>query len=371
MPRISTSLLIKAYRENSLLPLLLRECRSLTSARNELRWLRERALHDSQSASRLTKGSLFGWRTRLRSMCQRRSKGVPLQYILGDQPFGDLEIICRRGVLIPRSDTESFTVQAAKTVRQMALEHMHDNQAPQMEKPLRVLDLCTGTGCIALLLHTLLAPQFKDLMILGVDISDNALNLARTNLEYNLRQGLLSNDALTQVHFQRADVLNRGLGAGLTVKEALEQHFNGLGGKSEPHSALGLDLLISNPPYISTVDFRNGTTSRSVRRFEPELALVPPATSKSAILEGCNPEDIFYHHILTLSLQSVAKTTVLECGDIMQARRVVAMHKKMISHKSGYFDTQIWPSSERDLAENGFHHSDGARCVIITRRDNV
>ncbi|KAJ5107562.1 hypothetical protein N7456_004237 [Penicillium angulare] len=335
MPRIPTSVLIKAYRENSLLPLLLRECRSLTSARNELRWLRERAVHDSQSASRLTKGSPFGWRTRL------------------------------------RSDTESFTVQAAKSVRQMALEHIHDSHPPQMGRPLRVLDLCTGTGCIALLLHTLLAPHFKDLKILGVDISDNALDLAQTNLEHNLRRGLLSNDALTQVYFQRADVLDRGLDASLTVNEVLDQHFYALGGNTEPHYAPGLDLLISNPPYISTTDFRNGTTSRSVRRFEPKLALVPPTASNSGIPEECNPEDIFYHHILTLSLQSIAKITVLECGDIMQARRVVDMHKRMVSKMSGYFDAQIWPSSERDLAENGFHHSDGARCVIITRRDNV
>lgn len=104
MPRIPPSLLIKAYNENSLLPLLIKECRSLDLARNELRWLRERALRDSQSPARLAGRTSLEWRTRLRSMCHRRSQGYPLQYILGDQPFGDLEILCRRGVLIPRSD---------------------------------------------------------------------------------------------------------------------------------------------------------------------------------------------------------------------------------------------------------------------------
>lgn len=103
MPRIPPSLCIEAYRENRLLPLLIKECRSLGSARNELRWLRERALRDSQSPARLAGNPRLGWRTRLRAMCHRRSQGYPLQYILGDQPFGDLEILCRRGVLIPRS----------------------------------------------------------------------------------------------------------------------------------------------------------------------------------------------------------------------------------------------------------------------------
>lgn len=107
MPRIPTSVLIRAYQETPLLPLLLQECRTLSSARNELRWLRERALRDSQSPRRGSRG----WRTRLRSMCQQRSRGVPLQYILGDQPFGDLEILCQRGVLIPRFDASPTLFQ--------------------------------------------------------------------------------------------------------------------------------------------------------------------------------------------------------------------------------------------------------------------
>lgn len=102
MPRIRPSVLFKAYWENPLLPLLLKECRTLESARNELRWLREHALRTSQT--RQPTRPTPGWRTRLMSMCHRRSRGYPLQYILGDQPFGDLEILCRPGVLIPRSD---------------------------------------------------------------------------------------------------------------------------------------------------------------------------------------------------------------------------------------------------------------------------
>ena len=106
MPRLSTSTILKAHRENPFLPLLLRECRSLNLARNELRWLRARALDNKATASKEKDpgiGHRSGWMSRLRSMCRARSRGVPLQYILGDQPFGDLEILCERGVLIPRS----------------------------------------------------------------------------------------------------------------------------------------------------------------------------------------------------------------------------------------------------------------------------
>lgn len=106
MPRIATVAILQARTQHPLLPLLLRECRSLPSAKNELRWLYERALCIVRSMSKCqpsgTKQRVHGWRSLLKSMCLARSRGVPLQYILGDQPFGELDIKCTRGVLIPR-----------------------------------------------------------------------------------------------------------------------------------------------------------------------------------------------------------------------------------------------------------------------------
>ncbi|KAJ6024516.1 hypothetical protein N7540_005313 [Penicillium herquei] len=360
MPRLPTSILIKAYRENPLLPCLLRECRSLESSRNELRWLRERAQRDSPE-----------WRTRLRAMCRQRSKGVPLQYLLGDQPFGELDILCERGVLIPRSDTESFTNEAARIIHEMA----KSKNEPSSTRSLRILDLCTGTGCIALLLHQLLSPNFN-LKILGVDISPIALNLAQRNLVHNIEQGYLAESASTQVQFLRADVLSQGTSKSIPpVEEILPKLYEpDLSKSNETGSGIEteakLDLLISNPPYISNKDFWNGTTSRSVRRFEPHLALVP--APQSTLPDECNAEDIFYHHILRLSLKSSARVTVLECGDIMQARQVAKMHNSMTqalaqSGREFKFDIRIWPETKRECDENGFHLYDGARCVIIRR----
>lgn len=101
MPRLSSSLLRHARHLHPLLPPLLRPCRDLTSARNELRWLLEHALTLSNDAD--SKDALHGYRQRLRQLVRQRQRGKPLQYILGSQPFGDLDILCRAGVLIPRS----------------------------------------------------------------------------------------------------------------------------------------------------------------------------------------------------------------------------------------------------------------------------
>lgn len=251
----------------------------------------------------------------------------------------------------------------------MALQDKSDTSSSRRRRPLRVLDLCTGTGCIALLLHALLAPNFEHMQILGVDISPTALQLAHKNLAHNMQLDLLTDRALTQVHFHRADVLGVGDESERipTIQQSLREHFPRLEISGESTSEFECDILISNPPYISTTDFRNGTTSRSVRRFEPQLALVPPNIPQSDMPSGSNVEDVFYHRILTLSLQSKAKLTVLECGDIMQARRVVAMYQAMMTDPAIAFTMEIWPNAEQDLAANGIHPHDGSRCVIIQR----
>ena len=100
MPRLPSSLIRQAHRASPLAAILLRVCRDLPSALNELRWIRE---HVSQRPQPLSPhGYIIPQQVRLRQLCQRRARGVPLQYILGSQPFGDLDIKCRPGVLIPR-----------------------------------------------------------------------------------------------------------------------------------------------------------------------------------------------------------------------------------------------------------------------------
>lgn len=94
MPRLPPSLFWRASKEISpLAPRLLPVCQDLPSVANELRWIRE---HVQSTRSPVPDGLRF-W-----SLVEKRATGVPLQYVLGNQPFGDLDILCRRGVLIPR-----------------------------------------------------------------------------------------------------------------------------------------------------------------------------------------------------------------------------------------------------------------------------
>lgn len=98
MPRIPHSLLLRAHEISPFLPLVLRATRTLPSALNELRWLAEHV--QEQSYPRSLSNSQRS--RKLLQLCKRRERGEPLQYILGSQPFGELDIKCRPGVLIPR-----------------------------------------------------------------------------------------------------------------------------------------------------------------------------------------------------------------------------------------------------------------------------
>lgn len=104
MPRLSPALFRQARAEHSLLARLLLSCRTLDTARNELRWLREHAISIAKS-TQLESAAGFGrpqWSRHLIDLVKKRARGWPLQYVLGTEFFGDLELACRPGVLIPR-----------------------------------------------------------------------------------------------------------------------------------------------------------------------------------------------------------------------------------------------------------------------------
>ncbi|KAL4911680.1 S-adenosyl-L-methionine-dependent methyltransferase [Aspergillus aurantiobrunneus] len=327
MPRIATSIVLRAHKQDPLLPFLLRECRSLELAKNELRWLRERAMHMTgfrlKDGTKGSKHAAVGWRRLLKSMCLDRSRGMPLQYILGDQPFGVLDIKCTRGVLIPRQETETITFQAAKLI----LERIPCGTNGR-ETPLRIMDLCTGTGCIPLLLHALLSPHFPRLSIVGVDISAAAIKLARENKARNMRLGTLSNRALKDVQFRQRDVLKYGPDS-LPIPGDMFSRTPTMPDISEPR----IDVLISNPPYVSPEEYYDGTTSRSVRIFEPKSALVPPENIHSSISESehVRHEDLFYYHFGALIVAFQVKMAVFECGSRLQAIRVATICRNTFS----------------------------------------
>lgn len=153
---------------------------------------------------------------------ERRGKRIPLAYILGSQPFMGLEIKVTSEALIPRPETEELVAQAVELLK------------PRAQQPLNILELGTGTGCIAVAL----AESLPHATVYATDISESALKLALENA--------LAHHVERRIRFLKEDLFKDG----------------GLKGFA--------DLVISNPPYIPTkvVD----TLEPEVLR-EPRLAL--------------------------------------------------------------------------------------------------
>ncbi|KAK4148202.1 uncharacterized protein C8A04DRAFT_23999 [Dichotomopilus funicola] len=389
MPRLPPSLFWRASKEISpLAARLLPVCRDLQSAANELRWIRE---HVKSTQSPVPDGLRF-W-----SLVEKRATGVPLQYVLGNQPFGDLDILCRRGVLIPRPETEAYTLHIANILTKSS------------STPLNILDLCTGTGCIPLLLlHSLLAsPSVAGPISLhGVDISPHAVRLARENLAHNIRLGLLpasiqgpnssslgsgnpsqNPNPYYTLKFTEQDIFSPSF---------LSSHFPSSQQPSTQPSTQSnpqptskdmpkndLDLLISNPPYISSSAFTSRTTARAVRQHEPRLALVPDPISSlltaysresshsggssQKVYESCHPADVFYARLAEIVGMVRPKRVVMEVGGWGQAMRVVrgfvvdgwGSHNSFSTHNMSSGDGSGYESSESKSGSGSGSGSDG------------
>lgn len=98
MPRIPPGAIRQAHKISPHAATILPACRDLPSALNELRWIREHV----EDLQRGRAPSPSRTEHQVASLCRRRGRGVPLQYVLGSQPFGNLDLKCRPGVLIPR-----------------------------------------------------------------------------------------------------------------------------------------------------------------------------------------------------------------------------------------------------------------------------
>lgn len=347
MPRLTPATINYASKISRYLPLLLRECRDIHSAQNELRWLTEfiaekQQHHPSQTiaAAPILTGVKStpcrrgqSKKTSLRALVERRARGEPLQYILGTQPFGHLDILCRPNVLIPRADTETYTAEIARLWQTL--------QQTENTKTLSIADFCSGTGCISLLLHTILKPSTQShrsitqLCIRGFDISEHALALARDNLKHNLQLNALHKIAADQVRFEKLDLLALSQQPAKTIVDRL-RISNGHNSAEPP-----FDIIISNPPYIDPKDFKpGGNTTKSVRKYEPELALVPPLT---LTFKQVNRADQFYAALLRITSATRPKLLVMEVGDTPQALRVRDMCKQ-------YLPLVSQLDSERSLA---------------------
>ncbi len=157
------------------------------------------------------------------SALKRRIKGEPLQYILGETEFMGLRFKLDKRVLIPRPETELIVEKAIRLVRSYGLE----------VRDLDVLDLGTGSGCIAVSLAKFL-PEVK---ITATDISKEALDVARENAKLNN----------VSINFLQADFFS--------IYNLQPMTYN---------------LIISNPPYIAEAEI---DSLQPEIRYEPRIAL--------------------------------------------------------------------------------------------------
>lgn len=156
---------------------------------------------------------------------RERATGKPAQYITGHQEFWGMDLIVTPAVLIPRPETE----HVIETVLELAREF-----------PARtIVDVGTGSGCIALAL----ANELPQAQITATDISPEALEVAKANAARHQLD--------KRIRFVEADLL--------------------LGRDAIHGVSTGVDLVVSNPPYVSEEE--RDKVQREVRKFEPRLAV--------------------------------------------------------------------------------------------------
>jgi release factor glutamine methyltransferase len=162
---------------------------------------------------------------KLHQLIKRTAASEPIAYLVGRKEFYSLEIKVNSNCLIPRPETELLV--------ERAIEFLRKRPAPRY-----VCDLCTGSGCIA----TAVAIGVDDIKIIATDICDAALSVAAENVQHH---GLTEN-----IHLLCGDLFD-------PIIEGLDQtHF---------------DLIISNPPYISTAEMED--LNKNVKNYEPHKAL--------------------------------------------------------------------------------------------------
>lgn len=163
-----------------------------------------------------------------------RAEHFPLQYITCETYFCGLKFYIDRNVLIPRQDTEILVEKV-----------IADNQ----DKNKSILDMCTGSGCIAVSLATI--GNYKT--VVGTDISNDALDIAVKNADELVPNNVLDDEMNQQIYFLQSDMFD---------------NFHKL---KEKLGIETFDIITANPPYIKSGDIKS--LQKEVKDYEPVIAL--------------------------------------------------------------------------------------------------
>lgn len=163
-------------------------------------------------------------RQKMRELVKRRATLEPVAYLVGYREFFGLPFEVGPGVLIPRPDTETLVVTLLEVAREL-----------EETKPLRILDVCTGSGCIAVSV----AENCPRADVTAVELDGNVVEVARRNA--------IRNEVIDRVKVLQGDL------------------FDPLASESQ------FEIIVSNPPYVTDAEMK--VLQPDVRLHEPALAL--------------------------------------------------------------------------------------------------
>lgn len=187
---------------------------------------------------------------KLSEVISELKNGKPFQQILGETEFYGMKFFVNEHVLIPRPETEELLELAIQKVKDLRFK----------VEGFKILDIGTGSGIIPIVLKK----HFPEAELSAMDISENALEIARKNADFHQ----------TEINFIRKDYLNGNL----------DEIY---------------DIIISNPPYIGIEE--NNEIENSVKGYEPNIALFSPTSDAL----------IFYRKIANDSLKHLSENGMI------------------------------------------------------------
>jgi len=215
-------------------------------------------------------------KAKYREFIARRGTFEPLQYIIGDVEFYGLTIKVDNSVLIPRQETEILIEEIINSVNQ--------------DDKLKILDIGSGSGNIALAL----AKNLPNAEVIGIDISEEAVELAKSNAEFA--------DLSSQVKFFKLDIFN------YDISSAKEK----------------FDIIVSNPPYVSDEEYK--TLQKEIIEYEPLIALTD------------NSDGFKFYEYIT----SISKALLKESGSLFyEIGKGQAEKVKSIMEQNGFTDIKV------------------------------
>jgi len=206
-------------------------------------------------------------------------KEIPIQYILGETEFYGLNFKVSKDVLIPRPETEELVQWMVDEIKSQQLQDQNIN----------ILDIGTGSGCIAIALAT----KLSNASIYALDVSEKALEIAKQNALLNK----------VKIHFIKQDILNTNV---ISVFD------------SKKEKSLYFDIVVSNPPYVREKEKLE--IKKNVLDHEPHLAL---------FVNDENPL-LFYDKITDIACRQLKKNghLFLEINQYLSYESVLLLENK-------------------------------------------